>query len=376
VSGKRRRRRLLRRLRANSALQGLRVAGRKRRRPPVGARPGEFAALPADALALSIRVMRYTPGEMEEFAVDSPEALAPIVADRARVSWIDVQGLGDGKALERIGQLLEIHALAMADVVNVPQRPKAELHGERLLVITRMAQLGAAGAVDLEQVSLVLGPSWVATFQERERDVFDGVRARIRIPTMRVRQMGADFLAYALLDAVIDGYFPVVEMLGSTIEALEHEVIEAPERGTLGRIYGVRRTLLDLHRIQWRQRDAVAALERDPELPISAAVRVYLRDTHDHASETVDMLESYRDMSVSLMDVYLSSSSNRMNEAIKTLTVVASLFIPLTFIVGVYGMNFDYMPELHWRYGYAATWGAMIAVGGGFLAWLRWRHWL
>jgi magnesium transporter len=320
--------------------------------------------------------MRYTPEELEELELQEPEELRALVGDPRHVCWIDVQGIGDGKVLERIGALLEIHSLAMADLVNVPQRPKAELHGDRLLVITRMARVQNGGEVELEQVSLLLGPSWVATFQEHGGDVFDPVRARIRTPSMRVRQTGADFLLYALFDAVIDGYFPVVEALGNAIDVLEHEVIDHPTHETLGRIHSVRRMLVDLHRIQWRQRDAVAALQRDLELPIGEPVRVYLRDAHDHAAETLDMIESYRDMAVGLMDVYLSSSSHRMNEAIKTLTVVASLFIPLTFIVGVYGMNFDYMPELHWRYGYAAAWATMAAVGGGFLAWLRWKRWV
>jgi magnesium transporter len=188
--------------------------------------------------------------------------------------------------------------------------------------------------------------------------------------------MGADFLAYALLDAVIDGYFPVVEAIGGILEQLEEEVVAGPGAAALARIHATRRTLLHLHRVQWRQRDAVHTLLRDESFPFSEPVRIYLRDAHDHAFQTLDAIETYRDMAVGLMDVYLSSTSHRMNEAMRTLTVMASVFIPLTFVVGVYGMNFERMPELHWQWGYPAVWGVILAIGFGLLAWFRRRGWL
>lgn len=188
--------------------------------------------------------------------------------------------------------------------------------------------------------------------------------------------MGADYLAYALLDALIDGYSPVVEKLGSEIEALEEQAVERPSHAILMKVHAIRRRLVELHRVQWRQRDAVVALLRDEEFPISDAVRVFLRDAYDHAFQTLDAIATQREMVVGLMELYLSSASDRMNEAMRTLTVVATIFIPLTFVVGVYGMNFDFMPELRWRWGYPAIWVVMIAIGAGLVVWFRRRGWL
>ena len=346
-----------------------------RRRPPEGAVPGEMV-VPHDAPEPAVRVMSYGRDELEEHPVTDLGELRQIVGTSGRTTWIDVAGFGSRSVLEEIGEILGIHPLAMADVVHVPQRPKAELHDERLLVITQMARVAETGEVEVEQVSLVLGPGWVASFQERPGDVFDPVRERIRSTTTRIRQMSADYLLYALVDAVIDGYFPVVEALGGVVDALEEEVVEHASHASLARIHAARRTLLTLHRVQWRQRDAVSAMLRDEGLPISEEVKPYLRDAHDHAFQTLDAIETYRDMVVGLMDLYLSSASHRMNEVMKTLTIVATIFIPLTFAAGVYGMNFDYMPELRWHWGYPSFWAAMLGLGGGLLLWFRHRGWL
>jgi len=222
----------------------------------------------------------------------------------------------------------------------------------------------------------VVAPGWVASFQERPGDVFDPVRTRIRSDATRIRHEGADYLLYSLLDAVIDGYFPVVEAIGGVVEALEEEVVYDPSREALARIHATRRTLLTLHRIQWRQRDAVSTLLRDDTLPLSESTRPYLRDVHDHAFQTLDALETYRDMVVGLMDLHLSSASHRMNEVMKTLTIVATIFIPLTFLTGVYGMNFQHMPELGWRWAYPTFWAAMLVLGVVLLLWFRRRGWL
>jgi len=347
----------------------------RRRRPPQGSAPGEMS-VPEGAPAPRIRGISYGPDGLEEFVLDEVEACRERMSVPGRVVWLDVQGFGSREVLRTIGEGLEIHPLAMADVVHVPQRPKVELYGDRLLVITQMAQVSEASEIVLEQVSLVLGPGWVVSFQERPGDVFDPIRTRIRLETSRIRKMGADFLLYALIDAVIDGYFSVVESLGDVIETLEEEIIERPNVSTLTRLHATRRTLLRLHRVQWRQRDAVSSLLRDEGLPIGEDLRPYLRDAHDHAFQTLDAIDTYREMVGGLMDLHLSSASYRMNEVMKTLTIVATIFIPLTFVVGVYGMNFDHMPELHWRWGYVATWGVMVAIAVGLLGWFRYRGWL
>jgi magnesium transporter len=332
-------------------------------------------AVPTDAPQPEIRALAWDGDALEERTIADPSELPGLVATPGRTTWIDVTGFGDRALLERLREALGIHPLAMADVVHVPQRPKAELHDGHLLVITQMARV-SEGSLEVEQVGLVLGPGWVASFQERPGEVFDPVRERIRQPSTRIRRRGADYLLYALVDAVIDGYFPVVEALGGVIDALEEEVIASPNRAGLARIHATRRTLLELHRVQWRQLDAVNTLLRDEALPISEALHPYLRDAHDHAFQTLDALETFRDMLVGLMDLYMSSASHRMNEVMKTLTIMATIFIPLTFLSGVYGMNFDHMPELHWYWSYPTFWGAMAALAGGLVLWFRRRGWL
>ncbi len=361
---------------ARDPVRFLGTAHRPRRRGPTpGSVPGAMV-VPGDSPKPTIHVMAYGEEGLVEHDVERVDELRDLVQMEGSTAWIDVEGFGDQAVLTEIGEVLGIHPLAMADVVHVPQRPKAELHDERLLIILQMARLTEAGDIIVEQVTLVLGPGWVVSFQERPGDVFDPVRERIRLTTTRIRRMAADYLVYALLDAVIDGYFPVIEVLGGIIDALEEEIVEHASRGTLTRIHATRRTLTTLHRIQWRQRDAIAAILRDEELPIAEAVKPYLRDAHDHAFQTLDAIETFRDMVVGLMDLYLSSTSHRLNEVMKTLTIVATIFIPLTFVAGVYGMNFDYMPELRWRWAYPVCWGLMIALGGGLLFWFRRRGWL
>jgi magnesium transporter len=332
--------------------------------------------VPTDAPHPQLRAMSFGRDELEEFVIESVAECRERLARPGRTAWLDVQGFGSEPILQQIGGQLGIHPLAMADVVHVPQRPKVELYGDRLLVITQMARVTESGELVVEQVSFVLGPGWVVSFQETPGDVFDPVRARIRSGSTRIRGMGPDYLLYSLVDAVVDGYFPVVESLGSVVESLEERVIEDPDVASLMRLHATRRILLALHRVQWRQRDAVNALLREEDLPISEAVHPYLRDAHDHAFQTLDAIETYREMVSGLMDLYLSRASHRMNEVMKTLTIVATIFIPLTFLAGVYGMNFEHMPELHWRWGYPAFWLAMVVLAVGLLGWFRFRGWL
>jgi magnesium transporter len=233
----------------------------------------------------------------------------------------------------------------------------------------------AGGEIELEQVGLVIGPRWVISFQEGREDCFDPVRERIRA-NATIRRMQADYLAYALVDLVIDAYYPAVESLGDVLEALEEEVVGEPTRTTLATIHHVRRQLLVIHRLLWQQRDALGRLLRGESPRIGADVRVYLRDAYDHVIQLIDVVESYREMAVSLMEVYLSSVSNRLNEVMKVLTVMSTIFIPLTFLVGVYGMNFQYMPELHQRWAYPALWVAMLAIAAVMIWAFRRRGWI
>jgi magnesium transporter len=343
------------------------------RRPPAGARPGALV-LPEDGPPRHVHVIRYGPTEVEEFDDPDVESLARF-RDGPEVAWIEVNGLGDEAGLRQIADLFEIHPLALADVVNVPQRPKLESYEGHDLLIAWMAQLGGEGACELEQVSFVIGPSWVISFEERSKDVFDPVRSRIRSGAL-VRSMSADFLGYALVDTLIDGYYPVIESIGDELEDLEEEAVHHPSRATLARIHAVRRVILTLSRNMRQHREALSGLARGESPRVSPAVRVYFRDAYDHAVQINEVLESYREIAVSLMEVYLSSVSNRMNEVMKVLTVISTIFIPLTFVVGVYGMNFEYLPELRIRWAYPALWALMLAMACSMWLFFRRKGWV
>ncbi len=327
--------------------------------PPPGARPGALA-VPEGAQPLRISLIDYGPNHLEEREITDVETLSAYRA-RDSMTWVNVQGLGDEATLQRIGQIFSIHPLALADAVNVGQRPKFESYELHHFLIARMAELDAEGRIAFEQVSIVFAPGYVVMFQEDPGDCFDPVRARIR-GGAPVRYSGADFLAYALLDCLIDNFFPVLETLGDRLEELEDEVMAQPTRQTLGKIQQIRRSLLVLHRTAWQQRDATNAFMREEKSHFTPAQQIYLRDAYDHAVQVIDTVETYRELTVGLVDVYLSSISNRMNEVMKVLTVMSSIFIPLTFVVGVYGMNFEDMPELHVRWGYPAVWIVMIVI--------------
>jgi magnesium transporter len=340
-----------------------------------GTAPGTLY-IEQDASPTKIVLIDYNEANATRIQVSTPEACAPYL-DTESVSWVDVQGLGSEDILQRLGKVFDLHPLVLEDVVNVPQRPKVEEYDDQLVSIAQMVmpKPNLAGFWT-EQVSFVLGKHYLLTVQEEpKRDCFGSVRDRIRNNKGYVRKCGPDYLTYALLDAVVDGFFPVLEDYGERIEALEDEVLLNPTRQTLEKIYQVRRELLALRRSIWPQRDAINTLIRGGSNLISPEVQVYLRDCYDHTVQVMDMVETYRELASGLMDVYLSSVGNKMNEIMKLLTVISSIFIPLTFIAGVYGMNFEYMPELKLRWGYFACWGVMLAVAATLCIFFWRRGW-
>jgi magnesium transporter len=309
--------------------------------------------------------------------IQSPEDSKEYL-DTESVTWVDVQGSGNTEFWERLQIVFDLHPLVLEDVVNVQERPKVEDYEHQLVIIARMVvpKTKICGFYK-EQVSLVLGKHYLLTIQEEaEHDCFEPVRSRIEKSKGIIRKQGADYLAYALLDAIIDGFFPVLERYGERLEELEEEVIINPTRQTLQKIYRIRRELLELRRAIWPQRDAINSLIRDGSELIGKEVRTYLRDCYDHAVQVMDMVETYRELASGLMDVYLSAVGNRMNEIMKVLTVVSAIFIPLTFVAGVYGMNFEYMPELKSRWGYPICLVAMAAIAIGLLFFFKQRGWL
>jgi magnesium transporter len=303
----------------------------------------------------------------------TPEECTPYL-DSHSVSWVDVQGLGSEEVLQRLGKVFNLHPLVLEDVVNVPQRPKVEEYEDQQVIIAQMVSLrpDEKGFIT-EQVSFVLGKNYLLTVQEEpEFDTFEPVRQRIHHNKGSIRQQGADYLTYALLDTVIDGFFPVLENYGERLEEIEEEVTDKPSQKTLTKIHKIKRELLLLRRAIWPQRDAINALIRDGSNLISPPINIYLRDCYDHAVQIIDMVETYRELASNLMEIYLSSVSNRMNEIVKVLTVISTIFIPLTFVVGVYGMNFDpelagNMPELKIPYAYVYCWIGMISIAMSLL---------
>lgn len=340
-----------------------------------GSEPGTLIIEP-DAKPSRIILIDYDEDNAIRKVDITPNACAPYIGTNT-VSWMDIQGLGSETVLKQVGEIFNLHPLLLEDVVNVPQRPKLEDYNNQLLVISQMVRLKEdESGFDTEQVSFVLGKRYLLSFQEEElQDCFEIVRDRIRTSQGRVRKSGADYLTYLLLDTIIDGYFPVVEHYEDRIEALEDAIISNPDRETMQEIYDVRRELLALRRLIWPMRNVLHLLMRDHHGIVSDEVQIYFRDSYDHVIQILEIIEAYRELAASLMDVYMSTMGNKLNEIMKFLTVISTIFIPLTFIVGVYGMNFENMPELKGEWSYFMVWLVMLAVAGGLIFYFWRKGW-
>ncbi|GIX47262.1 MAG: magnesium transport protein CorA [Candidatus Tectimicrobiota bacterium] len=354
---------------------------RKRYSPP-GTPPGTLRP-PEVPQPVRVTAIHYTAETYTEQEVADVDAFLKDVP-RQGVLWLNVDGLGDVALLEKLGQHFGLHPLSLEDVLNVPQRPKLEDYEAYQFLVIRMAMVQDMADLSgrTEQVSLFLGPTYVLTIQEHYGDVFEPVRQRLRQARGRIRRSGPDYLAYALLDAAIDGFFPVLEHLSDRLTALEEAVLARPTRETLEEIYAVRRALNGLRRALWPAREAVSAFARSDSPLVSEQTKFFLRDCYDHVLQVLDVLESYRELSAGLMETYLSSQSHHLNEVMKVLTIIATIFIPLTFIAGIYGMNFNpdrspwNMPELNWYWGYPFSLLLMAAIAAGLVFYFRRRGWL
>ena len=291
-------------------------------------------------------------------------------------SWIDVHGLHDTDLLQKLGAHFGLHPLVLEDVVNVGQRPKLEQYDDYLYLVIKMLSYDEpTNQVIGEQVSLILGSNYVLTFQEREGDVFDPVRDRIRGGTGRIRGLGPDYLAYALLDAIVDSYFLILERLSDRIEDVEQRIGETPQPHILQEIYALKREVIYLHKGIWPLRDVLRSTERDTSKLVTKTTSVFFRDVYDHTIQVAEAIESFRDLVAGLQDLHLSTISNKMNEVMKVLTIIATIFVPLTFIAGIYGMNFEYMPELGWKWSYPILWVIIGGVAGSMIMFFRRRGW-
>jgi magnesium transporter len=326
--------------------------------------------------AVRLTMIAYDEARFQEDEVKAIEACFPL-KDKPGVTWINVDGIHQVDILERLGDYLSVHPLVLEDILNTDQRPKMEDFDSYVFVVLKVFGYDDQGdKMEVEQVSLILGPNFVISFQEKPGDIFDPIRKRIRDSKGRVRRMGADYLAYALLDAVVDNYFVVLEQVGEKIEFLEEELVTNPMPETLQIIHNLKRDLIFLRKSVWPLREAVGGLGRGETPLIGDSITIYLRDVYDHTIQVIDTIETFRDMISGMLDIYLSSISNRMNEVMKVLTIIATIFIPLTLVAGLYGMNFKYMPELEWRWGYPMVWVIMLAVSAAMLAYFRRRKWL
>jgi magnesium transporter len=325
---------------------------------------------------VTLSLTRYNKDIHEEKKMESPcECLAE--KNFKGVCWVNVCGIHDPAIIEQIGNNFGLHSLVMEDILNTFQRPKYESLENYLFIVLKMLYYDKTDKEVLSKhVSFILGPNAVITFQEREEDVFDPVRERIRKSKGRIRKMGADYLLYALVDAIVDNYFLVMETLGEEIEMLEDRLLEKPEPGTLQTVHNLKRELIFLRKAVWPLREVINGLLKDESKLVKKTTGIYLGDVYDHTIQVIETAETYRDMVAGLQELYLSSVSNKMNEVMKVLTIIATLFIPLTFIVGVYGMNFEFMPELRWRVGYFIVWGIMAATAAVMFIYFRRKKWL
>lgn len=341
--------------------------------------PGELVYVgrkSSDKEKVKISVIDYDDKNFLEKEITNIEEIFPL-KDTHTVSWINIDGLTQLDIIEKIGANFDMHPLTLEDIVNTGQRPKYEDFDKYIFVVLKMLTFDEVKKeIISEQVSLVFGNNFVISFQEKVGDVFDSIRARIFNDKGRIRKMGADYLAYSLLDAVVDNYFSILEKIDDKIESMEEQLIVNPTPQTLQAIHNLKRDIIYLRKSVWPLREVVNSLDRGESSFIKKETHVFLRDLYEHTIQVIDTIETFKDMVSGMLDIYLSSVSNRMNEVMKVLTIFAAIFIPLTFIAGIYGMNFEFMPELKWKGGYFVLLGIMFVLGVGMLIYFKRKKWL
>lgn len=345
----------------------------------VGSSPGTLMHIGEQRMdQVGIQAIGYDAEQFQELPIQPEDAARSFqVGAQPAVTWINIDGLHQVEVIETVGKCFDLHPLVLEDILETEHRPKIEDYDSYLFLVLKMLLFDEAkGEIRAEQVSLVLGKNFVLTFQEVAGDVFAGVRERLRNHKGRIRGLGADYLAYALLDSIVDSYFSILEKVGDQIELLEEELIVAPESATLQKIHHFKREMILLRKAIWPLREVISGLQRVESELIGKSTAVFLRDVYDHTIQVIDTVETFRDLLAGMLDLYLSSISNRMNEVMKVLTIMATIFIPLTFFAGIYGMNFEYMPELQWRWGYFGLWGLMLLLAAGMLVFFRKKRWL
>ena len=298
--------------------------------------------------------------------------------EKPTVTWINVEGVHQVEVVEKLGNCFGLHPLVLEDILNTDQRPKLEIYGDYVYIVLKMLYGSDSNRlVEAEQVSLILGSNFLISFQEgKEGDVFNPVRERIRSGKGLIRKMGSDYLAYSLIDTIVDNYFLILERLGEKIELVEEELVVHPTTTTIQEIQKFKNEMIYVRRVVWPLREVISSLGRKESPLVKETTEIYLRDVYDHTVQIMDTVEVYREMLSGMLDIYLSSVSNRLNSVMKVLTIIATIFMPLTFIAGIYGMNFKYMPELEWRWGYPAIWLIVAIIGISMLIYFKKKKWL
>ena len=349
----------------------------KKRIRKVGLPPGTPVYVGEKKLEkIKISVMDYDETQILEKEIRSVEEALPL-KDKPTVTWINIAGIHQVEVIEKIGKNFDLHPLIVEDIVNTDQRIKMEDFGSYIFVVLKMFLYDEKkNEIKADQVSLILGSNFLISFQEEESDIFNSIRERIKNGKGRIRKLGTDYLAYSLLDAIVDHYFLILEKLGERIEELEDELVTRPEPKILEEVHRLRREMIFLRKSVWPLREIIACLERGETPLIQESTNIYFRDIYDHTIQVMDAVETYRDMLAGMLETYLSSISNRLNEVMKVLTIIATIFIPLTFIAGVYGMNFKFMPELGWRWGYFIFWAIIVSVAVFMIFYFKRRKWI
>jgi len=352
----------------------------KRRSIKSGLPPGSMVHIGETPVeAATITVMHYDAINLDEKKFYSVEASLEHLQkiDSSGVVWVNVEGVHNVELISDLGEYLGLHPLVLEDIVNTVQRPKIEDYGSYLFIVARMLKAVDGGSFTSEQIGVILTSNAVFTFQEAiNGDVFDAIRSRIRTSKGKIRGMGADYLSYSLMDAVVDGYFAVLENTGEEIMDIEEQLTASPEQSTLHIINKIKKEIIYLRKAVWPLREALSFLERGDTVLIHDGTRFFFRDVYDHTIQVIDTVETYRDLLSGMLDLYLSSISNRTNEIMKFLTLIGTIFMPLTFLVGVYGMNFKHLPELEWYYGYPSLWVVMVLISIAMIFYFKRKRWL
>jgi len=349
----------------------------KRTSKKAGLSPGTIVHIGEKKIeAAKFFLINYDPGQLQEKQLAAIEESFRF-KDTPPVTWINIDGLHEIDIITKIGQHFKIHPLTLEDIVHTDQRPKAEDYDDYVFIVFKMLFYDDASThITSEQVSLILGSHYLISFQEKEGDVFNSVRERIRKAKGRIRNSGPDYLTYALIDATVDHYFFILEKVGEKLEQIEEELLENPQPQTLQSIHNLKREMIYFRKQAWPIRELLSHLMHEESQLIQESSHIFFRDIYDHTIQVIDTIESMRDVLTGMQDLYLSTVSNKMNEVMKVLTIMATIFIPLTFIAGIYGMNFKFMPELEWKWSYPVLWGVLVAIFVLMLFWFRRRRWL